>query len=75
MLYFTNYHIHDYNNFRTSNKVLDESKQQSRGGIYRPKKRCTWTGSTRGTNLTKDTVKRQISIKEDSGVKEQVLEY
>ena len=34
--------------------------QNSRqGGIYRPKKRCTWTKSTNGTNLTKDTVKRQ----------------
>ena len=42
-------------------------------GIYRPKKRCTWTRSTNGTNLTKDTVKRQNSMKEDSGVKEQYL--
>ena len=40
-------------------------------GIYRPKKRCTWTRSTNGTNLTKDTVKRQNSMKDDSGVKEQ----
>ena len=28
-------------------------------------------GSTNGTNLTKDTVKRHNSMKEDSGVKEQ----
>ena len=27
LLYFTNYHIHDYRDFRTSNKMLDESKQ------------------------------------------------
>ena len=40
-------------------------------GIYRPNKWCIWTGSTNGTNLTKDTVKRQNSMKEDSGVKEQ----
>ena len=39
--------------------------------IYRPKKWCTWTGSTSGTSLTKDTVKRQNSMKENSGVKEQ----
>ena len=40
-------------------------------GIYRPKKRCTWTRSTNETSLTKDTVKRQNSMKKDLGVKEQ----
>ena len=48
LLYFTNYHIHGYRDFRPHNKMLDE-----------------------GTNPTKDTVKRQNSMKENSDVKEQ----
>ena len=40
-------------------------------GIYRSKERRTWTRSTNETSLTKDTVKRQDSIMEDSGEKEQ----
>jgi hypothetical protein len=30
LLYFTNYHIHEYGNFRLYNKTLDESKQHAR---------------------------------------------
>jgi hypothetical protein len=30
LLYFTNYHTHDYENFRLYNKTLDESKQHTR---------------------------------------------
>ena len=30
LLYFTNYHIHDYGDFRPRNKMLDESKQHTR---------------------------------------------
>ena len=30
LLYFTNYHIHDYEDFRPRNKMLDESKQHTR---------------------------------------------
>jgi hypothetical protein len=30
LLYFTNYHSHDYGNFRLYNKTLDESKQHTR---------------------------------------------
>ena len=41
-------------------------KQAPREGIYRSKERRTWTGSTNETSLTKDTVKRQDSIMEDS---------
>ena len=29
LLYFTNYHIHDYGDFRPRNKILDESKQHT----------------------------------------------
>ena len=29
LLYFTHYHIHNYRDFRTGNKRLDESKQHS----------------------------------------------
>jgi hypothetical protein len=29
LLYFTNYHIHDYRNFRLYNKAPDESKQHT----------------------------------------------
>ena len=29
LLYFTHYHIHNYRDFRTGNKRLDESKQYS----------------------------------------------
>ena len=71
LLYFTNYHIHGYGDFRPRNKMLNESKQAHQEGIYRPKKWCTCTRSTNGTKLTKDTVKRQKSMKEDSGMKEQ----
>ena len=46
-------------------------KTAQKEDIYRPKKRCTWIGSTSGTNLTKDTVRRHNSMKENSGVKEQ----
>ena len=46
-------------------------KTALRKGIYRQKKRCTWTRSTNRRNLTKDTMKRQNSMKEDSSVKEQ----
>ena len=30
LLYFTNYHIHDYEDFKPHNKVLEESKQHTR---------------------------------------------
>jgi hypothetical protein len=30
LLYFTNYHTHDYKNFRLYNKTLGESKQHTR---------------------------------------------
>jgi hypothetical protein len=30
LLYFTNYHIRDYGDFRLYNKTLDESKQHTR---------------------------------------------
>jgi hypothetical protein len=30
LLYFTNYHIRDYEDFRLYNKTLDESKQHTR---------------------------------------------
>jgi hypothetical protein len=30
LLYFTNYHIHDYGDFRLYNKTLDEAKQHTR---------------------------------------------
>ena len=30
LLYFINYHIHDYGDFRPRNKMLDESKQHTR---------------------------------------------
>ena len=47
-------------------------KTALQGAIYRPKEWCTWTKSTNGTSLTKDTVKRQNSImKGNSGMKEQ----
>ena len=51
--------------------MLDESKIAHKEGIYRSKERCTWTRSTNETSLTKDKVKRQNSMKKDSGVKEQ----
>ena len=62
LLYFTNYHIHDYEGF---NKMFNGWKQALREGIYRLKERRTWTRSTNETSLTKDTVKRQDSIMED----------
>ena len=40
-------------------------------GIYRSKERRTWTRSTNEIRLTKDTVKRQDSIMDDSGKREQ----
>ena len=57
--------------FQTTQQSARWIKTAHKEDIYRPKKRCTWTGSTSGTNLTKDTVKRQNSMKENSGVKEQ----
>ena len=42
-------------------------KTSSPGGYYRSKERCTWTRSTNEISLTKDIVKRQDSIMEDSG--------
>ena len=43
LLYFTNYHIHDYGDFRPCNKTLDESKHHTRrvfidqrSGAHRP---------------------------------------
>ena len=71
LLYFTNYHIHDYGDFRPRNKNARWIKTAQEENIYRPKKRCTWTRSTSGTNLTKDTMKRHNSMKEESGVKQQ----
>jgi len=71
LLYFTNYHIHDYGDFRTMQQDFRWIKTAHQEDIYRPKKRCTWTGSTNRTNLTKDTVKRHKSIKEDTSMKEQ----
>jgi len=47
--------------------MFNGRKQALREGIYRSKERCTWTRSTNETGLTKDTVKRQDSIIEDSG--------
>jgi len=46
-------------------------KQALRDSIYRPKDRRTWTKSTNEINPTKDTVKRQDSIMDDSGEKKQ----
>ena len=63
LLYLTNYHIHDYEVF---NKMFNGWKHAPREGIYRSKEQCTWTRSTDETNLSKDTVKRQDSIMEDS---------
>ena len=57
--------------FQTTQQSARWIKAAHKEDIYRPKKRCTWTRSTSGTNLTKDTVKRQNSMKENSGVKEQ----
>jgi hypothetical protein len=37
LLYFTNYHTHDYENFRLYNKTLRESKTAQQEGIYWPK--------------------------------------
>ena len=68
LLYFTNYHIHNYEGF---NRMFNGWKQALRAGIYRSKERCTWTESTNETSLTKDTVKRQGPIMEDSGKREQ----
>ena len=39
--------------------------------IYRPKERRTWTRSTNEISLTKDTLKRQDSIMDDSGERRQ----
>ena len=71
LLYFTNYHIHDYREHQNKQQNAQWIKIAHQEDIYRPKKRCTWTGSTNRTNLTNDIVKRQNSMKEDSGVKEQ----
>ena len=49
---------------------MDENKELW-DSIYRPKEQRTWTRSTNEISLTKDTVKRQDSIMEDSGEKEQ----
>ena len=49
---------------------MDENKAL-RDSIYRPKERRTWTRSTNEISLTKDIVKRQDSIMEDSGEREQ----
>ena len=46
-------------------------KQALQDSIYRPKDRRTWTKSTNEINPTKDTVKRQDSIMDDSGEKKQ----
>ena len=48
--------------------MFNGRKQALREGIYRSKEQCTWTRSTNETGLTKDTVKRQDSIIEDSGI-------
>jgi len=47
--------------------MFNGRKQALREGIYRSKEWCTWTRSTNEIGLTKDTVKRQDSIIEDSG--------
>ena len=70
MLYFTHYHIHNYRRLQNRQQKARWIKAALRKGIYRQKKRCTWTRSTNRRNLTKDTMKRQNSMKEDSGVKE-----
>ena len=57
--------------FQTRQQNAQWIKTAQQEDIYRPKKRCTWTRSTNRTNLTKDTVKRHNSMREDSGVKQQ----
>jgi hypothetical protein len=56
LLYFTNYHIHDYGDFRLYNKTLDEAKQHTRrifiGRVVHIDR------STNRTSLTTDSVKR-----------------
>ena len=54
--------------------MFNGRKQALQEGIYRSKERCTWTRSTNETGLTKDTVKRQDSIMDDSGERKQYLE-
>ena len=49
-------------------------KQALRDSIYRPKDRRTWTRSTDEISLTKNTVKGQDSIMDDSGERKTVLE-
>ena len=46
-------------------------KTALREGIYRSKERRTWTRSTNEISLTNDIVKRQDSIMDDSGEREQ----
>jgi hypothetical protein len=62
LLYFTNYHTHDYENFKLYNKTLDESKQHTRG-VFIDQRVVPYTGSTNRTSLTKVSVKRQKSIR------------
>ena len=49
---------------------MDENKELW-DSIYRPKEQRTWTRSTNEISLTKDTVKRQDTIMDDSGERKQ----
>ena len=68
LLYFTNDHVHNREGF---NRMSNGWKQALRDSIYRSKERHTWTRSTNEISLTKDKVKRQDSIIDDSGERKQ----